>query len=379
MVTKFVPFPANSGGKLRSLAVLRRLSRLGDVVLCCFEDATGDPDALRELGIDVRTVPWRPSVVNVARGIARVRTGSAARFWDRGLAAEVRRATEEAPTDLLQVEYSQLAPYLEVGTARLRVLDYHNIESSLALSFARSSRTPKARLARLESVLLRRLEGRAAGVADVVMTVSEQDRDRLPGLPREQLVCPNGWDPGERLPPAEEPVAVFVALLSWKPNVDAAVWLVHEVWPAVRQALPSARLVLVGREPAQAVRALSADDIEVTGTVPDVRPQLRRARVALAPLRSGGGTRLKVLEALDAGRALVSTSVGIDGLTDLIGSGVVVADEPGEFAKRIVELLQDPVQAQELGAMGSQAVRDRYAWDRVLEPWLARVCAEGPR
>jgi polysaccharide biosynthesis protein PslH len=373
MVTKFVPSPANSGGKLRSLAVLRRLVQLGDVVLCCFEDETGDIEAVRRMGVDVRTVPWRPTVPNVVRGIARTHSGSAGRFWDRRLAEHVRRATEEAPTDLLQVEYSQLAAYLALGMARTRVLDFHNIESSLALSYARSSHTPKARLAYVESVLLRRVERRAANRADVVMVVSDQDRNRMPGSPRELLVCPNGWDPGVPLPPSEAPLAVFVALLGWKPNVDAAVWLGREVWPLVRAEMPEARLALVGRDPSVAVRQLAAPDIEVTGTVPDVRPYLARARVAVAPLLSGGGTRLKVLEALDAGRPLVSTSVGIDGLADLIGSGVVVADEPAEFAKRLVELLRDPVRAAEAGREGWRAVRAGYAWDRVLASWVDRV------
>ena len=373
MVTKFVPLPANSGGKLRSLAVLRRLAEVGDVVLCCFEDDPGGADELRSQGIDVRTVPWQPNLAHVVRGITKTRSGSAGRFWDRRLADEVRRALGEAPTDLLQVEYSQLAPYLRLGAARTRVLDYHNIESSLALSYARSSRTPRARLARLESVLLRRLERRAAGDADLVTVVSEQDRDRMPGAPSELLVCPNGWDPTTALPPAPTPTAVFVALMGWKPNIDAAVWLGREVWPLVRADMPEARLVLVGREPSAAVRDIAAPDIDVTGTVPDVRPYLASARVALAPLRSGGGTRLKVLEALDAGRPLVSTSVGIDGLADLVGRGVVVADEPAEFAKQVTELLRDPARAEAQGAIGARAVRECYSWDRVLRPWLERV------
>ena len=378
MVTKFVPLPANAGGKLRSLAVLRRLAEVGDVVLCCFEDDTGDVAQLRAQGIDVRTVPWQPDLVHVVKGIAKTHSGSAGRFWDQRLADQVRRALREAPTDVFQVEYSQLAPYLSLGAARTRVLDYHNIESSLALSYARSSGTPRARLARLESLFLRRLERRAARDADLVTVVSEQDRERMPGLPRELLVCPNGWDPTTALPPASAPTAVFVALMSWQPNVDAAVWLGREVWPLVRADMPEARLVLVGREPAAAVRDLAAPDIEVTGTVRDVRPYLSSARVALAPLRSGGGTRLKVLEALDAGRPLVSTSVGIDGLTDLVGRGVVVADEPAEFAKHVTELLRDPARAEAEGAAGARAVHECYSWDHVLRPWLDRVVGVFP-
>ena len=373
MVTKFVPYPANSGGKLRSLAILRRLLDRGEVVLCCFDDDTSDADSLRRLGVDVRTVPWDTSIPNVVRGIAKARTGSAGRFWDRRLAALVRGATEEAQTDLLQVEYSQLAPYLNAGSARFKVLDYHNIESSLALSYARSSRELKARLAYVESVLLRRLEKQAAESADLVLVVSEQDRERLPGRAREVLVCPNGWDPGEVLPTAEQPVAAFVALMGWKPNADAAVWLVREVWPLVRAAVPDARLLLVGREPGRVVTELAAPDIEVTGTVPEIRPYLEQSMVALAPLLSGGGTRLKVLEALDAGRPLVSTSVGIDGLTDLIGKGVYVGDTPQEFARQMIDLFQHPARAREAGLEGAEAARNNYSWDGTLTSWYDRI------
>jgi polysaccharide biosynthesis protein PslH len=375
LVTKFVPHPPNAGGKLRSLAVLRRLAAAGEVVLCCFDDDSSRADELRAEGIDVRTVPWRPGPVAVARGVLRAGAGTAGRFYDPALAGLVRQALAEAPTDVLQVEYSHLAPYLTLGPARLKVLDLHNVESALAASFAASRSGPGGWAARLEARLLRRVERRAVEAADLVLVVSEADRARLPGRPRDLLVCPNGWDPGEPLPPAAGPVAVFVALLGWRPNADAAVWLAREVWPRVRRALPGARLVLVGRDPAPDVRALAADDVEVTGTVPDVRPHLAAARVALAPLRAGGGTRLKVLEALDAGRPVVSTSVGIDGLTDLVGHGVVVADAPEAFADAVVTLLADPVRAEQAGRDGSEAVRERYAWDTVLAPWLDRIAA----
>lgn len=375
MVTKFLPLPANSGGKLRSLALLRALAARGDTVLCAFDDGLADLDGLRALGVDVRTVPWRPSVANVARGVLRTGTGSAGRFWDPRLAAVVRHALAEAPTDVLQVEYSQLIPYLSLGTARRTVLDLHNIESALATSYAESSSSPRARLARLESVLLRRVERRGIRRADITVVVSDKDRRRLPARARELLVCPNGWTPTEPLPPSGEKVVVFVALLGWRPNVDAAVHLVRAVWPHVRDQEPAARLLLVGRSPTPQVQALAGDGVEVTGTVPDIRPYLARACVATAPLLSGGGTRLKLLEALDAGRPVVATRVGADGLEDLVGDGVVIADEPAEMAKRILELLGDGERARELGLAGHRAVADRYAWDRVLGPLLSRLGA----
>jgi glycosyltransferase involved in cell wall biosynthesis len=373
MVTKFLPLPADSGGKQRSLAVLTRLAALGEVVLCAFDDEQADHAGLARLGVDVRCVPWRPTVPRIARGVLHTWSGSAARFWDADLAALVRQATAEAPTDLVQIEYATLAPYLAGADARLRVLDLHNIESSLAVSYARSASWLKSVPVWLEAAALRGLEWRGVRKADVVAVVSEKDRARLPRSRGEVLLCPNGWNPAGPLPPALDPVVVFVALLQWRPNADAAVWLVEEVWPLVRARRPDARLLLVGRSPGARVRRLAGPDITVTGTVPDTRPYLAQARVAVAPLLSGGGTRLKVLEALDAGRPVVATRIGAEGLEDLIGHGVTVTPDAATMAVAIADLLDDPDRAVRAGAAGSRAIAERYAWDVVLEPLVRRV------
>jgi polysaccharide biosynthesis protein PslH len=373
VVDKFPPFPANDGGKLRSAAILRRLATRGEVVLCAFEHGGFDRAAFADLGIDVRTVPWDPTGWRTARGLARTGAASSGRFWDARLAAVVREATAAAPADVLVVEHGQLASYLDVGRARLKVLDLHNIDSALAASYARSAETRGARLARAEAVLLRRLERRAVSRADVVVTVSEDDARRLPQSTREVLRCPNGWDPRPVLPPAPDPVVIFAAALGWRPNVDAAIWFGREVWPRVLERNPAARLLLVGKDPADAVRALACGTIEVTGTVPQIRPYLAKARVAVAPLLAGGGTRLKILEALDAGRAVVSTVVGVEGLDQLIGQGVVVAADATSMAVSVSSLLTDPERASALGRQGHDAVARHFAWDAVLAPLLARI------
>ena len=373
MVTKFLPLPANSGGKQRSLAILRRLAARGAVTLCAFDDGSADREGLRALGVEVRSVPWAPARARQLGGVVRTGTLTAGRFWERRLAGQVRAATADGETRLLQVEYAQLAPYLSLGPARLRVLDLHNVESSLAASYARGADPVRGTVARVESAALRRLERWALGVADVVSVVSERDRDRLPRSPRRLLVCPNGWEPGPPLPPASGPVAAFVALMGWRPNQDAALWLVERVWPGVLRRVPDARLLLVGRDPGPALRRLSGPAVEVTGSVEQVRPYLARARVALAPLRSGGGTRLKILEALDAGRPVVATTVGAEGLECLAGNGLTIVDDPEGMAERIAALLRDPARATELGRRGGAAVAARYSWDRTLSPLLDQL------
>jgi len=372
MITKFAPLPANGGGKQRSLALLTRLAEHFTVTLCAFDDGGADLDGLRAMGVDVHTVPFEPRVASTARALPAIGSVTAARFWNRELAGAVRTAAGN-DLDLLQIEYAQLAPYGRGVKARMTVLDLHNVESALMDRYARSHRGARRLAGSLEARALRRLERSRIHSADVVSGVSTADRDRLPVPAREVLVCPNGWEPAAALPASPEPNVVFVGQLAWAPNVDAARWIVDEIWPLVIERRPDAHLYLVGGDPPATVRALAGATITVTGRVPDVRPYLQRAQVALAPLRAGGGTRLKVLEALDAGRPLVATTIGVEGLEDLVGTGVVTADQPRELAGAIVSLLDDPPRAIELGRAGNAAVAAKYAWDRTLAPLIDRV------
>ena len=203
--------------------------------------------------------------------------------------------------------------------------------------------------------------------------VSEKERARLAPGARSVLVCPNGREPSAVLPESPEPTVAFVATMGWAPNVDAAVWLGREIWPAVLARVPEARLLLVGKDPAPAVLALAGDHIEVTGTVDDVNPYLARSRVVVAPLRAGGGTRLKIMEALDVGRPVVATSVGCEGMEDLVGRGVVVADTAPALAETIADLLLDPARAAALGRAGHDAVVADHTWDAALAPLIEAV------
>jgi glycosyltransferase involved in cell wall biosynthesis len=258
--------------------------------------------------------------------------------------------------------------------ARRRVLDLHNVESSLVASYARARRGIPSLLYHAESMALRRMERRTVGDFDHVIVVSEKEKARLPATRGSVLICPNGREPSGLLPEATTPTVAFVATMGWAPNVDAALWLGREIWPLVRAQVPDAHLVLVGRGPTPEVVALADAGIEVTGTVADVAPYLQRARVVVAPLRAGGGTRLKIMEALDAGRPVVATAVGCEGLEDLVGRGVVIADTAAEMAATIVRLLGDPAGAAALGRLGHDAVMAEHTWDIALAPLIGAVC-----
>jgi glycosyltransferase involved in cell wall biosynthesis len=370
VVTKLVPLPADTGGKLRTLAFLRRLVRDHPVTVVALAEDGADCRGLAELGIDVRARPWRRGPGQLVGGVARTGSLSSARFWDATLAAEVRDVARAHPSGRLIVEYAQLEPWVRRAPAGRRVLATHNIESRLVHNVAATTTGPRRVALHAEAEALARLERRLLRHADVVSVVSERDRARLgvarPGV----VVCPNGVDVTAAAPWHGRPEVVFVGHLGWAPNVDAATWFTNHVWPAVAAAEPHARLRLVGRTPAPAVLSLAGARIEVTGTVPDTQPYLRDATVAVAPLRAGSGTRLKILEALGAGRPVVATSIGAEGLEDLAGHGLVIVDDPAEMAATIVGLLRDPDRARRLGELGHARISAAYAWDATLTPLL---------
>jgi glycosyltransferase involved in cell wall biosynthesis len=377
VATKFLPLPADNGGKLRAWATLRRLAGRARVTVAGFDDGTADVAGLEALGVRVLGAPWPPGRASLPEGLLRSGSATTARFWDRALAGRIRDAAVDERPDVVVVEYAQLLPWVRrLGAPRV-VHASHNVESSLIASMAATRSAVARTLLTAEAGAVRRLERWLARHADTVSVVSERDRARLPRTSATVVVCPNGVDPGEVLPAGDEPLAVFVAQLAWAPNVDAATWLASEVWPLVRGRRPDARLALVGRDPSPAVQALTGDGIDVTGSVPSVRPWLARSAVGLAPLRAAGGSRLKILESLDAGRPVVATSLGAEGLEDLVGHGVVVADDPAGLATAIVDLLDDPARAARLGGEGHEAVAAHYGWDTTLAPLLEAVAPAG--
>ena len=377
VATKFLPLPADNGGKLRAWATLRRLAGRASVTLAAFDDGTADVAALEEVGVRVLGAPWPPGRASRPEGALRSGSATTARFWHRGLARRIRSAAAAEPPDVVVVEYAQLLPWVRRIPAPRLVHASHNVESSLLASMARTRSVPGRIGLTAEAGAVRRLERWLARHADTISVVSARDQERLPRTAARVVVCPNGVDPGDALPPSEEPLAAFVAQLAWTPNVDAATWLASEVWPLVRLRRPDARLALVGRDPAPAVRALAGEGVEVTGGVPSVRPWLARSAVGLAPLRAAGGSRLKILESLDAGRPVVATRLGAEGLEDLVGVGVVVADDPAGLAGAIVDLFDDPQRAARLGRQGHDAVAARYGWDTTLAPLLDAVVGAG--
>jgi glycosyltransferase involved in cell wall biosynthesis len=256
------------------------------------------------------------------------------------------------------------------------LLDLHNIESELMKNYQKSARRFLRKIiARWEAGRLAALERGITQFADAVTFVSEHDQDlfsRMTTNAKEGrdpafAVAPNGVaDEGFQWKGTKLKNVVFVAHLGWQPNIDAATWLVENVWQQVIAKVPAARLHLVGRSPHPSVLKLASENIKIFGDVESVIPYTGSATVATAPLLASGGTRLKIMEAMSCGTPVVATSLGALGLESKAGDGLVIVDDASRFAEAIVTLLHSPPSEESVRS----AVLD-MTWEATLAPMVA--------
>jgi sugar transferase (PEP-CTERM/EpsH1 system associated) len=378
VVAPYPPYPPRFGGAARIYHLLRGLARDHRITLLCFAspDEAAGMRPLADLGIQVHTVARPPARDPRRKRLYQLRslvgrTYSHYSLWSPRMAAVLDGLVSRRTFDVIQVEFGDLAGSYPVAPGALRVLDEHNVEYRFMERLERHERSRLRRLYyRLEARKLRRDELAACRRADAILTTSDVDRATL--LPHVEAtpirVVPNGVDTTFFTPgPATDgpPRLVFTGAIDYQPNTDGVLYFCAEIWPRIRRAAPEATLAVVGKDPPPAVRALAGDGIVVTGTVPDVRPWMQTATVFVVPLRTGGGTRLKILEALASGRAVVSTSLGCEGLEVTHGQDILVADEPATFADAVLGCLRDPALRARLGDAGRALVERRYRWETI--------------
>jgi glycosyltransferase involved in cell wall biosynthesis len=376
------PLPLKAGGRIRVFNLLKRLAARHRITLLCLVDSDeefsahrAELEALCERVIGVR---WRPGVFGLTGRVIRAgRLGVglpvvALNKRSPELAATLRGLVRDGQFDVVQIDWIQMAQHVDALDlpllARRGVLVEHDVawlplerRAALASGAARWFWRREARLMRSFEI------GMAARCAQVV-AMSPDDAARLEaqGL-RNVTVVPNGVDIGYYTAdpaPAKEPFTLmFIGWMRHDPNVDGLLYFLHEIWPLVLRDVPDARFVVVGSPVAVVSRAVArATRVELAGYVPDVRPRLRAATVSVVPLRVGGGTRLKILESMAAGTAVVSTSVGCEGLGLEPDRHLMVADEPAAFAAGVVHVLRDPALRQRIERDAFDAVSARYDW-----------------
>jgi sugar transferase (PEP-CTERM/EpsH1 system associated) len=394
--------PLDKGGKLRTWHLLRHLAARHAITYVAFappDQPDADVAGMREVASQVVTIPRR----DAPKGTLAFYAGAAVRLLDplpyavgkyrsSRYAATVRQLLKTGAFDLLVSDFLPPAVNLPRRLPCPAVLFTHNVESEIWRRRAEANRAviPKAlyglqldRMLRFEERTLRRFDG--------VLAVSDADSHTLatlyPGAISHPIrVVPTGVDTTFYSPSPSEPLGrrlVFTGSMDWQPNEDAMVFFAREILPLVRAEEPEVTLAIVGRAPTPAVRKLAADPaITVTGRVDDVRPYIREAALYVVPLRIGGGTRLKIFEAMSMGRAVVSTTIGAEGLPVASGRDTIIADDPAAFARAVVMLLRDPQRRRQIESAARALVVERYDWSAAagaLERALIEFASQGRR
>ena len=269
--------------------------------------------------------------------------------------------------DVIQLESAFLCTFRFPPNARL-VIDEHNIESELFQRMSEGERSlPRRVFNRLEYARYRRFERACWQRADACVVTSEREvetvRTSAPDTPL--AVVPNAVDLDYFAPssaPVEPHSVIFSGTLNYRPNLDAARYLIDDIWPLVRQRYPDATLTLTGSHDGVDILPLTGPGIRLLGEVPDIRPYVSAAAAVAVPVRIGGGTRLKVLEALAMGKATVSTAAGSEGVAARDGEHLMIADDAPAFAARISEVFENPGLRSALGQAGRRLIETRYSW-----------------
>lgn len=373
-------WPTNTGARLRDYHLAHQLARNATVDYVGLRAPADAPAAtlpesagFRQIILE-REPGYTPA--KLVGGLLGPLPVTLRNFWSPQVAAQIRQMLGEQFYDVVQIEGVHLAPYVEVirqASPRTRInADWHNIESELMWRYAEGAtgarNWPKRLYAQRTASLIERCENTLLERCDLHTVVSAREKEKLlqrrPGARVE--VVPNGVDvtnfSAVDRRRAQARNLIFVGSMDYHANIDAVCWFVSEVWPAIRARGEGWKLQIVGRNPTPAVSALAASDVIVTGTVADVRDYYAEATALVVPLRVGGGTRLKILEAMAAGVPVISTALGAEGIDCENGIHIRIENFSAGFCESIAEISVRPELYQRLAEQAKVLVNERYDW-----------------
>jgi sugar transferase (PEP-CTERM/EpsH1 system associated) len=385
--------PLDKGGKLRTWNVMRHLAKGHAITFLSFEDPSqtdADRDGMREVSERLITVPRE----DAPKGTWRFYAGAARYVVDRVpyAVAKYRSSTyrlkvaELLARERFDAVVCDFLPPVVNMPERLpcpAILFTHNVEAEIWRRHAETAGNAASRtLLTQQWRRMLRFEGAAIRRFGLVLAVSGSDGHTFERLYPGALQAPvhvvqTGVDTSYFTPaiaPPDRAHLVFTGSMDWLPNEDGMTYFCRDILPRIRRSEPDASLSIIGRAPTPAVRKLAEiPGVEVTGRVDDVRPHVARGAVYIVPLRIGGGTRLKIFEAMSMAKAVVSTTVGAEGLPVTSGRDLVIADEPARFAQAVVHKIRDTSARRAVEAAARQLVVDKYDWSAVTADFEAAL------
>jgi len=390
VISDISPYPLVSGDRIREYNLLRRIAHHHDVWLATILENPSDEAGITHLtgfcaGVEFAYIKRRHPLMHIPGLIKYGLSGKPLELKFRHspeLSRKIKNLTRMINFDLVMIINSHTALYLELLPQSMRkksILILENIEFAQYKSIYQIEQEPVKKIrAWINYRMMHRWEPFYAQRFSQCITVSEVDRNILlkenPTLKIE--IIPNGVDTQQYQPLNKNQDTMSLLLIgkmSYAPCADAAIFFSRDILPYIQKKVNNTELWIVGREPPKEVMHLNSTNVHVTGWVEDVLPYYEQASVCVVPLRAGGGTRLKILEAMALGRPVVSTSIGCEGLNVVDGENILIADHPQEFAEKTVKLLCDKNYRQFITQNARKLVENNYDWD-ILTIRLMKVC-----
>lgn len=396
------PYPMDTGGKIRTGKLLEQLKNIFDITLVSNVESPKDDaylDQVKKLCTEFHPVPWKETKKYTLRFYLKVIRSILSRYpftvlndYSKSLEAALIDRTSSEHFDLLICDFLQPSLNFKRLTGAPTLLFEHNIESVIPGRHYETARNPIAKVFWwLQWRKMQRYEKEACATFNVVVTVSDKDKKLLERefSAKHVFTIPTGVDV-EYFSPREESVEenslVFTGSMDWLPNEDAVLFFARGILGKIKEQIPGVKLTVVGRCPsAGLIRKLQRyPEIRITGSVEDVRPFVSSHALYIVPLRIGGGTRIKLYEAMAMGKAVVSTRIGAEGLPVADGEHVVLADSPTDFAEAVVSLLGNTEARRRIEKAARDFVQKNFSWERAAEAfgnicWKAlnvRVCGD---
>jgi glycosyltransferase involved in cell wall biosynthesis len=389
--------PVDTGGKIRSYNLLRFLTKNKDheVTLLSYYGGRRDPDYEAAL---TKEIPGSQTIYTAAPDSNAILRGLdylwrlprrapyvVSKFTHRAVQTTVAAWLSSGRFDVAVCDFLDAAAIFPSRLPIPCVLFQHNVESSLWERMAAVESNPVKKLSfAIEWAKMTRYERATMGRFHHIIAVSQHDRRQMLQMNPacEITVVPTGVDTQKfTVAPAssaQPPRVVFTGSMDWGPNIDAVEYFCSQIWPRIRAEFPDAIFQIVGRTPVAKVRRLASESIEVTGTVPSVAEYLEKASVVVVPLRIGGGTRLKIFEAMAMGKALVSTSIGAEGLEVESGRDLLLADDASSFSDAVIMLLHN-AETRRKFEQAARQLAAQFDWSRIVPQFAAvlrKVTAE---